>query len=74
MRTLPYLSDDEINDLCRPLRRNDAKARKLCAILGVKELPRRPDGSPIVGRQLFEDRIGGQHKAASNDGDFNWSK
>ncbi|MFV0601849.1 MAG: hypothetical protein ACK5NE_08535 [Brachymonas sp.] len=74
MSALPYLTDMEIDDLCRPLRRNDAKTRKLCAILGVKELPRRPDGSPIVGRKLFEDRISGQQSAANDDGGFNWSR
>lgn len=74
MSALPYLSDAEISDLCRPLRSNRAKARKLCAILGVKELPRRPDGSPIVGRKLFEERMSGQQSAANADCGFNWSR
>ena len=72
--TLPYLSDAEISGLCLPLRSNQAKAHKLCAILSVKERPRRPDGSPIVGRKLFEERMSGQQSASSDDCGFNWSR
>lgn len=47
--------------------------RHMCALLGVLNLPRRPDGLPLVGRKLIEERLNatGELKAAPA---FNWSK
>ncbi len=69
----PYLLTSEIEDLCAPLKQGFAQTRYLCTLLGVAELPRRPDGTPIVGRKLVEERLNGQSKARSPAG-FKWSK
>lgn len=68
----PFLSADEIDELCAPLTQRHAQARHLCMLLGVSELPRRPDGLPIVGRKMLEAKLNGDdHSAAAG---FNWSK
>lgn len=53
---LPYLTDDEIRDLCRPLVMRAAMVRHLQA-MGL-QVRRRPDGWPIVGRAHFEQVCG----------------
>lgn len=69
----PFLTEQEINELCAPLVQRHAQTRRLCALLGVSSLPRRPDGMPIVGRKLVEDRLNctGTYRAPAG---FNWSK
>ena len=67
----PHLAAAEIDELCAPLTQRHAQARHLCALLGVKILPRRPDGLPLVGRRLIEERLNGEHTSAA---DFNWSR
>lgn len=68
-----FLSSQEVDELCAPLKQRHAQARRLCALLGVKELPRRPDGLPLVGRRLIEERLNATAEIASAGG-FNWSK
>ena len=68
-----FLSSQEVDELCAPLKQRHAQARRLCALLGVKELPRRPDGLPLVGRRLIEERLNATSEIASAGG-FNWSK
>jgi len=68
-----FLSAGEIDELCAPLRQRHAQARRLCALLGVKELPRRPDGLPLIGRKLIEERLNAAGNYVSPAG-FNWSK
>ncbi|KAF1019670.1 MAG: hypothetical protein GAK30_02986 [Paracidovorax wautersii] len=70
----PFLTEAEIDQLTSPVKQHAAQARRLCALLGVKDLPRRPDGLPIVGRALAEERLNqvGSKRPASNA--FNWSK
>lgn len=69
----PFLSADEIDQMCFPLTRRHAQMRHLRMLLGVKDLPRRPDGLPLVGRRLIEERLNqtGEYTAP---GGFNWSK
>lgn len=69
----PFLSAEEVDDLCAPLKQRHAQMRHLCILLGVRELPRRPDGLPLVGRRMVEERLngGGDYNPSSG---FNWSK
>ena len=71
--SLPFLTETEIDALCKPLRQRHAQAKRLCVLLGVADLPRRPDGLPLVGRKMAESRLNGE---AANDqrAGFNWSK
>jgi len=70
MNPIPWLTEEEINDLCKPLRQRAAQSRRLCHLLGIRELPRRADGLPLVGRKMAEERLNGKMVSAS----FNWSK
>ncbi|MFD1709713.1 hypothetical protein FVQ98_10525 [Ottowia sp. GY511] len=72
MSALPFLSEDEVDTLCKPLTQRAAQLRKLCSLLGVKELPRRPDGFPLVGRKMAEAKL--NHDKPIQPGQFNWSK
>lgn len=69
----PFLSSDEVDELCAPLIQRHAQTRRLCQLLGVDDLPRRPDGMPIVGRKMIEDRLNtaGPYQAPAG---FNWSR
>ena len=69
----PFLSAEEVDDLCAPLKQRHAQMRHLCVLLGVKELPRRPDGLPLVGRRMVEERLNGKAEYVAPSG-FNWSK
>jgi len=69
----PFLSAKEIDELCAPLKQRYAQMRHLCVLLGVKELPRRPDGLPLVGRRMVEERLNGKGEYVAPSG-FNWSK
>ena len=52
----PFLTDDEIADLGRPLVQPRARAKHLQSMgLVVKK---RPDGAPVVGRKHFEEVMG----------------
>lgn len=71
--TTPFLTAAEIDALCAPLTQRHAQMRHLCTLLDVDSLPRRPDGLPLVGRKLIEERLNktGTYKAPAG---FNWSK
>lgn len=64
------LSEAEIDQLTKPVRQRAAQARHLSAMLGC-EVKRRPDGLPIVTRQMLE-RL--QPAEAQNDAGINWSR
>lgn len=64
------LSPDEIYQLTAPIKQPAAQARKLSELLGCP-VKRRPDGRPIVTRQMLE-RL--QTKDAQNDAGINWSR
>jgi hypothetical protein len=70
----PFLSEDEIDQLTAPIKQHAAQARRLCIMLGVHELARRPDGLPIVGRAFAEERLNHQSRKDKHDTAFNWSK
>lgn len=69
----PFLSAEEIDAMCFPLTQRHAQARHLCALLGVEALPRRPDGLPLVGRRMVEERLNATGSYTAPAG-FNWSK
>lgn len=73
MSALPFLTAEEVDELCAPLRQRHAQTKRLCAMLGLEKLPRRPDGLPLVGRKLIEERLNstGSYRASAG---FNWSK
>jgi hypothetical protein len=71
--TTSFLSSQEVDELCAPLKQRHAQTKRLCALLGLKELPRRPDGLPLVGRKLIEERLNAAGGYVSPAG-FNWSK
>lgn len=53
----PWLTPEEIDELCKPLKQRHAQTRWLRNMLGV-EVQRRPDGMPLVGRKLAEKILG----------------
>ncbi|VFR20271.1 hypothetical protein ANDO1_1733 [plant metagenome] len=66
MMALPYLSDEEVSEICRPLRQAKAQVRYL-ARLGMN-VQRRPDGRALVARSEFERVMAGGTPAANDDG------
>lgn len=54
----PWLTQSEIDDLCHPLRQRSRQAKFLASLLKVNDIPRRPDGLPIVTRTQLERAIG----------------
>lgn len=69
----PCLTAAEVDEICAPLTQRHAQMRHLCALLGVESLPRRPDGLPLVGRKMIEERLNTMGSYQSAPG-FNWSK
>ena len=69
----PFLLAAELADLCAPITQGSAQTRHPCALLGVSELPRRPDGTPIVSRKLVEERLN-RGTGAQPDQGFQWTK
>lgn len=63
--------DDEIENLTRPLTQPAARARRLAKMLGC-QIERRPDGTPIVTRDMLA-RIG-KGAPAQNDAGITWRK
>lgn len=61
----PYLSDDEINEICDPLTQPHAQIRYLQS-LGVP-VSRKPNGRPLVGRAAFDRLMAGSPPVAAND-------
>lgn len=68
-----HLTDAEIDELCKPVVQRHAQMRHLCVLLGVESLPRRPDGLPLVGRRMVEERLNATGAYTPPTG-FNWSK
>lgn len=67
--TRPYLTDDEIDDICRPLKQHAAQIRYL---EGLRlRVERRPDGSPLVWRSDWERAHNASPAAASGP---KWSR
>lgn len=65
------LTEAEIDALTKPVRQRAAQARHLSALLGM-EIKRRPDGLPIVTRQMLA-RLAAQ-PGAQNDAGITWRR
>lgn len=63
------LTEAEIYQLTAPIKQKAAQARRLSELLGCP-VKRRPDGLPIVTRQMLE-RL---DTKAQNDAGINWSR
>ena len=70
---MPFLSAAEVDALCAPLTQRHAQMRRICTLLNVTSLPRRPDGLPLVGRKMVEERLN-QTGAYQAPAQFNWSR
>ncbi|WP_153053777.1 hypothetical protein [Delftia acidovorans] len=69
----PYLTEDEINGLCKPLKQRFAQRRYIERVLGIAVAGVRPDGLPLVGRTIVEERLNNKAPSPARRG-FNWSK
>jgi hypothetical protein len=69
----PFLSAAEVDELCAPLKQRHAQMRHLRTLFRVSDFPRRPDGLPLVGRRMVEERLNGGSEYTAPSG-FNWSK
>jgi hypothetical protein len=72
--TPTHLTSAEIDELCMPLKQRAAQTRYLCQLLGVKTLPRRPDGLPIVGREQLAAHLSGRATPVAAANGIRWSK
>lgn len=65
------LTETEIDQLTKPKKQRAAQKRVLERMLGC-ELARRPDGLPIVTRDMLA-RLNGERREAANSGNgLNW--
>lgn len=54
----PYLSDEEIHEICEGLIQPGAMIRYLREELGIRVVRRKPNGMPLVGRDAFRQAMG----------------
>lgn len=54
----PFLTDDEIRQVCEGLVQPAAMERFLLKELGIRVVKRKPNGLPLVGRAAFEAAMG----------------
>ncbi|KRB33389.1 DUF4224 domain-containing protein [Acidovorax sp. Root70] len=64
------LTDEEVGELTKPIKQGAAQVRHLRELLGC-EIKRRPDGRPIVTRDMLA-RLQSAETPASNDTGLNW--
>lgn len=69
-----HLTSKEVDDLCAPLTQGAAQKRYLEKVLGIPVFARRPDGMPIVGRAVAEERLANKQPSTPSKSGFNWSK
>lgn len=72
--TSPYLTSQEVDELCAPLTQGAAQKRFIENVLGIPVVGRRPDGLPIVGRAAAEARLSAAKEVRSAANGFKWSK
>lgn len=65
------LADDEVFELTKPIKQGAAQARHLRALLGC-DIKTRPDGRPIVTKDMLARLQSANDKTASNDAGLNW--
>lgn len=66
MATPPYLTDDEIAEICKPLVNGAARYRHITTKLGL-HAGRKPNGQPLVARSEFERVMGAGRMSRSVD-------
>jgi hypothetical protein len=71
--TSMYLNEDEIDGLCKPLKQRFAQRRYIKEVLGLPIAGIRPDGLPLVGRTMVDEKLNNKKPSASERG-FKWSK
>lgn len=54
----PYLTDDEIREICAGLEQPAAMIRYLRDVVGVAVVHRKPNGMPLVGREALRRALG----------------
>lgn len=64
------LTDEEVGELTKPIKQGAAQVRHLKQMLGC-EIKRRPDGRPVVTRDMLA-RLQTNDAPASNDAGLNW--
>ena len=69
-----HLTEQEVNELCAPLKQRAAQMRFIEHVLGIPVSGKRPDGLPLVGRSAAEQRLNNKQPSSSNHGGFKWSK
>lgn len=67
------LTPAEVNELCEPLTTPAAQRRHIARLFGLKEVPHRPDGRPLVRRTLLE-KLYSESGDTKPAGKINWSK
>ncbi|MFG0675908.1 hypothetical protein [Delftia sp. WSY_7] len=68
-----YLTEEEIDGLCKPLKQRFAQRRYIEQVLGLPIAGIRPDGLPLVGRTMADEKLNNKKPSASERG-FKWSK
>jgi hypothetical protein len=58
---------------CKPLKQRFAQRRYIKEVLGLPIAGIRPDGLPLVGRTIVDEKLNNKKPSASERG-FNWSK
>jgi hypothetical protein len=66
MSALPYLTDDEIANICEPLKRPAAQCKYLADTLKLA-VHRKPNGRPLIARSEFERVVGANRFAPSQN-------
>ena len=70
-----HLTEQEVNELCAPLKQRAAQMRFIKSVLGIPVSGQRPDGLPLVGRTAVEQRLNNKQPLTSGSkSGFNWSK
>lgn len=64
------LTDEEVGELTKPIKQGAAQVRHLRQMFGC-EIKRRPDGRPVVTRNMLA-RLQANDAPASNDAGLNW--
>jgi len=68
-----YLTEEEIDGLCKPLTQRFAQRRYIKEVLGLPIAGIRPDGLTLVGRTMVDEKLNNKKPSASERG-FKWSK
>lgn len=74
--TRPYLSQEEVDEICDPIKQGAAQIRYLRQVLKIK-VERKPNGRPLVWRADVERRRAepsGEHATVRASNEPKWSR